>query len=413
MVSPRDDNLSASSNLMNDNLPMMSEDRELIIDDEFLFYSVIYSTITVIFGMAVLSKFLTHEFRFGLRSLLSLGVLFVGEPMCHFLLKGVSGVLIFGLGCLFIYSILPSSHLPAHGKAVLITGCDSGFGHALAKKLDSIGMKVFAGCLESDGPGAIELKNSCSPELKVLHIDVTNQALIDAAFNVVSTSVGSEGLWGLVNNAGIWMVADIELTSQASYEKVLNINFFGVVRMSRKFIPLIRKSKGRIVNVSSILGKVPLELFSAYVASKHAIEGFSDVLRIEMRKFDIGVSVVQPGGFKTNTFMSSMINTQKEQVWQQACPEMRELYGRQHLDEVYRVFEAESANLPEDLSPVVRAMRSGLLSKLPRERYPCGTFVEPFMMFYPLLPIWIADKISFAISIPRRMKSAVSNVGSK
>jgi hypothetical protein len=101
---------------------MMSEDGELIIDDEFLFYSVIYSTITVIFGMAVLSKFLTHEFRFGLRSLLSLAVLFVGEPLCHFLLKGASGVLIFGLGCLFIYSILPSSHLPAQGKAVLITG---------------------------------------------------------------------------------------------------------------------------------------------------------------------------------------------------------------------------------------------------------------------------------------------------
>jgi NAD(P)-dependent dehydrogenase (short-subunit alcohol dehydrogenase family) len=63
------------------------------------------------------------------------------------------------------------------------------------------------------------------------------------------------GLWGIVNNAGIWMVADIEMTSQASYEKVLNTNFFGVVRMTRTFIPLIRKAKGRIVNVSSILGK--------------------------------------------------------------------------------------------------------------------------------------------------------------
>ena len=92
------------------------------IDDDFLFYSVIYSSITVAFAMAVLSKFLTNEFRFGFRSFLSLVILFIGEPLCHFLLKGPHGVAIFGLGCLLIYSILPASHLPAESKAVLITG---------------------------------------------------------------------------------------------------------------------------------------------------------------------------------------------------------------------------------------------------------------------------------------------------
>ena len=95
---------------------------ESLVEAEFLFYSVLYSTITVIFAMAVLSKFFTNEFRFGFRSFLSLVVLFIGEPMCHFLLKGATGVTIFGLGCLFIYSILPASHLPSQNKTVLITG---------------------------------------------------------------------------------------------------------------------------------------------------------------------------------------------------------------------------------------------------------------------------------------------------
>jgi len=91
-------------------------------EDDFIFYSLLYTSITVLFAMAVLSKFLTNEFRFGFRSFLSLVVLFVGEPMCHFLLRGPTGVITFGLGCLFIYSILPASHLPAENKSVLITG---------------------------------------------------------------------------------------------------------------------------------------------------------------------------------------------------------------------------------------------------------------------------------------------------
>ena len=93
-----------------------------VIDDDFVFYSMLYSSITIVFAMAVLSKFLTHEFRFGFRSVLSLGVLFIGEPLCHFFLKGPSGVAIFGLGCLLIYSVLPASHLPVGNKSVLITG---------------------------------------------------------------------------------------------------------------------------------------------------------------------------------------------------------------------------------------------------------------------------------------------------
>jgi hypothetical protein len=91
-------------------------------DDDVIFYSVLYSVVTVIFAMAVLSKFLTNEFRLGFRSVLSLLVLFLGEPLCQFLIKGPGGVLTFAGCCLLIYSVLPASHLPVGNKAVLVTG---------------------------------------------------------------------------------------------------------------------------------------------------------------------------------------------------------------------------------------------------------------------------------------------------
>jgi len=98
------------------------DDNSEFIDDDFIFYSLLYSSITVVFAMAVLSKFLTNEFRFGFRSFLSLVMVFIGEPVCHLVLKGSSGVVLFGLGCLLVYSVLPASHLSGEDKTVFITG---------------------------------------------------------------------------------------------------------------------------------------------------------------------------------------------------------------------------------------------------------------------------------------------------
>jgi len=103
-------------------LEMIESDKEELLDDEFLFHSHLYSSITVVFAMAALSKYFTTDVQFGFRGFLSLIVVFVGEPLCHFLLRGPTGVIVFGLGCLAVYSVLPASHLPAARKSVLITG---------------------------------------------------------------------------------------------------------------------------------------------------------------------------------------------------------------------------------------------------------------------------------------------------
>jgi hypothetical protein len=100
----------------------MSDNLELLEDDDFIYYSFIYTVITVTFAMAVLSKFVTKDSTFGFRSLLSLITLFVGEPVCQLLLKGSSGVFVFGVACCLVYYVLPSGHLTTANKTVLITG---------------------------------------------------------------------------------------------------------------------------------------------------------------------------------------------------------------------------------------------------------------------------------------------------
>ncbi|CAH1787935.1 unnamed protein product [Owenia fusiformis] len=356
-------------------------DEEYLSDDDFLFYSVLYSTITVIFAMAILTKFLMNEIRFGFRSCLSLVVLFIGEPLCHFLVKGPAGVAIFGLGCLFVHSILPASHLPVGSKSVLITGCDSGFGHALALTLDSIGIKVFAGCLYKDGPGAIELTNKSSERLTILQLDVTSSTDIQKAYDLIKVDVGEKGLWGLVNNAGVAYIADIELTPNCIVDKVLNTNLKGPIFVTKKFLPLIRQAQGRIVNVSSLAGKVPTELYGAYSVAKHGIEAFSDVLRMEMKKWNVKVSVIQPSGFLTAALSDPLLKAHEEEIWSNLDTTTRDTYGRDYLENTREQMSKYTKNnkvFAQDITPVVRAMRSGLLSKRPRAKYPCVAIAVAF-----------------------------------
>ncbi|XP_060573712.1 retinol dehydrogenase 7-like [Ruditapes philippinarum] len=370
-----------------------------IPEDDVILYSVLYSSVTVVFAMAVLSKFLTNEFRFGFRSVLSLAVLFLGEPLCQFFVKGPVGVGCFAFGCLLIYSILPASHLPAADKAVLITGCDSGFGLALVKKLDSIGMRVFAGCLDKDGTGAAAIRNNCSNRVHILQLDVTNEKEISAAVHVVTSQVGEQGLWGLVNNAGIWYFSELEMMSETIIKKIIDVNLFGAIRMTKSLLPLIRQAKGRIINVSSVLGRISMEGHGAYGISKHGLVAFSDTLRQEMKKWNVKVSIIEPTGYSTNNNHSHSLRYKREEIWDTLDEEGRKTYGREYLDEVYNSLFDTLHRFPDDLTPVIRAMRSSLLSKRPRERYPCGAGADIITYIHCLVPVWLADKVSSSFGL--------------
>ncbi|XP_053127329.1 11-beta-hydroxysteroid dehydrogenase type 2 isoform X2 [Hemicordylus capensis] len=206
-----------------------------------------------------------------------------------------------GAACwLVLGGALRRKRVPALGKAVFITGCDSGFGKVAAHHLDSLGLTVYASVLDIRSPGAEELQQSCSPRLTLLEMDLTRAEDIQRALRFIKARAARTGLWGLVNNAGFNdTIADAELTPLHRFHRCMEVNFFGALELTKGLLPLLRSSGGRIVTVSSPAGNMPYPCLAAYGASKAALSLLMDTFRCELAPWGIRVSVIFPGYFKT------------------------------------------------------------------------------------------------------------------
>ncbi|XP_060602196.1 D-beta-hydroxybutyrate dehydrogenase, mitochondrial-like [Ruditapes philippinarum] len=155
-------------------------------------------------------------------------------------------------GVLVLYMLLrviknrKKSKLSSDGKAVFISGCDSGFGYMAAEKFDKEGYSVFAGCFNENGEGASNLKKNCSDKLKLVALDVTDDKSVASAGKFVRNNLGDLQLWGVINNAGVYGHGDVELCPIETFKSVVDVNFFGNVRVTQEFLPLVRNSKGKI-----------------------------------------------------------------------------------------------------------------------------------------------------------------------
>ena len=152
---------------------------------------------------------------------------------------------------------------------------------------------------EADGEA---LQAQAPGKLTPLILDVTDETAISAAAATVADAVGDRGLAGLVNNAGIAKPAPIEFQPLADFRTQLEVNLFGPVAMIQAFLPLIRRGGGRIVNVGSIGGLLVLPLNGAYSASKFGIRAVTDALRLELRQWNIHVSLIEVAPVKTAIF---------------------------------------------------------------------------------------------------------------
>ncbi|KAM9352419.1 17-beta-hydroxysteroid dehydrogenase type 2 [Symphorus nematophorus] len=267
--------------------------------------------------------------------------------------------------------LLPAA---AESRAVLITGCDSGFGQVLALRLSELGLTVFAGVLDVNAVGAQRLRGTERENLQVLQLDVTDSSQIETARRYICRQVSHTGLWGLVNNAGVlFCPADAELQPMATYRRCLDVNFLAAVKMCQEFLPLLRKSRGRIVNVSSMAGEVPLPMFGAYGASKAALSVFSRVLRLELSVWGVKVSLIQPAGFRTNIFGNRDDATRyRDELLAAASSEAREDYGEAYISSLPGSLSKMSQHVAQDLSPVVEDMCHALLSPRPKAMYTPG-----------------------------------------
>lgn len=183
---------------------------------------------------------------------------------------------------------------------VVVTGTSTGIGAATALHLARKGFQVFAGVRrEKDGEA---LRAQAPKTLTPLIIDVTDEPTISAAATTVADAVGDRGLAGLVNNAGIAKPAPIEFQPMVDFRMQLEVNLFGPVAMVQAFLPLIRRGGGRIVNVGSIGGLLVLPLNGAYSASKFGMRAITDALRLELRQWNIHVSLIEVAPVETAIF---------------------------------------------------------------------------------------------------------------
>uniref|UniRef100_A0A8C0HFD0 Hydroxysteroid 17-beta dehydrogenase 2 n=1 Tax=Chelonoidis abingdonii TaxID=106734 RepID=A0A8C0HFD0_CHEAB len=284
---------------------------------------------------------------------------------------------------------------------LVLSGSDSGFGHALAKYLDNLGFVVFAGVLNKKGAGAEELKRSCSQRLCVLQLDITTAYI----------SFSSSGLWGVVNNAGILgFPADGELLPMSVYKQCMDVNFFGHVEVTKMFLPLLRKSKGRLINISSMAGGIPMTRFAAYGASKAALSMFSGVMRQELAKWGIKVAAVHPAGFKTCRYLTFQLLLLPFFRLFPIDQHPQKDYGEDYIEALKNFLLHMPIHCEPDLSPVLYDVLHALLAKSPHGLYTPGKSAYLALCIFCYFPPWLYDfyigKMQSDKSVPRALRAS-------
>ncbi|CAG2104111.1 unnamed protein product [Medioppia subpectinata] len=226
--------------------------------------------------------------------------------------------------------------ISSHGKAVLITGCDTGFGHLLALSLNERGFRIFATVYDPNSDGAKKLATSCRfpDQMVVIKMDVTDDNDVRQAYSAVSSDLQEHkcSLWAVVNNAGYMLSSLVEWGQLQTYERIFQVNVFGVVRVTRIFLPLIKQSKGRVVNVSSVLGLFVMSNLSAYCMTKASVIRFSDTLRKEMARFGVRVATIMPGGFSSTGLFAGILSL-VDKTWAETDDTVKSSYGQKYFDD--------------------------------------------------------------------------------
>ena len=257
-------------------------------------------------------------------------------------------------------------------KTVVITGAASGIGEACALFLARKGWRVFAGVLsEAEGDS---LLSRHTEKLHPLVLDVTDAKSVERACQEVLGEIGEGELHALINNAGISVTAPMELVSVEDMQSLFEVNVFGAVRTSQAFIPMLRRSRGRIVNIGSSFAWVALPYVGPYAASKAALERVTDSFRYELKPWHIHVALVAVGAVGTSIWAKSTAAAVKAS--RKMSVEDRSIYNWPAAIQALSPF-AEPANQVHTDS-VAEAVWSALMDESPRDTYKVGSSAREF-----------------------------------
>lgn len=249
-------------------------------------------------------------------------------------------------------------------KTVVITGASTGIGFAATLAFANEGYQVFAGVRkQSDGERLVKENGAIIP----LIVDVTDPLTISKSVDVVSQSKKFSELV-LINNAGIAVSGPIETVSMSEFRKQMEVNYFGLIAMTQAYLPQIRQSKGRVINISSIAGRLASPFLGPYSSSKFAVEAISDSLRREMLPFEVKVVVIEPGPIQTPIWEKGL--GKKDSIIRAMTPAQIGIYGK-YIQPFEKMVEV-AMHSAEPVDRVVEALREAITSSNPSHRYLVG-----------------------------------------
>lgn len=249
---------------------------------------------------------------------------------------------------------------------IVVTGASSGIGKASALHLVDCGFHVVAGVRkESDGD---DLESLRPGGITWVRLDVTDSEQIAAAAQTVADKAGERGLAGLLNNAGVSINGPLEFLPIDDLRKQLDVNVIGQIAVTQAFLPLLRKARGRIVNMGSIAGRMSMAMGGPYSASKFAMEALTDSLRMELRSCGVEVVIIEPGAIQTPIWEKSLGAADERLLDMPPC--MTEYYGS--LIEKARNAAHLTARKAASVDEVSRVVEHAFCASRPRARYVIG-----------------------------------------
>ena len=253
-------------------------------------------------------------------------------------------------------------------SSVLITGSSTGLGAACALEMDRQGWRVFAGVLTPEEAeqlvGQAAELNSDS-RLVPVTIDVTQEDSIAAAAAVIEDAVGDVGLHALVNNAGIAVSGPLEIVGVKQIRRQFEVNVVGQIAVTQAMLPMLRTARGRIVNMGSVSGRLAIPYMGPYCASKFAISAITDSLRVELARWGISVSIVEPANITSKIWDKTLGNI--AQLKAETTAEGIELYEAAFGSMTRVTQQCIRAAMP--VEKVTEVVRHALTARRPKTRY--------------------------------------------
>ena len=261
------------------------------------------------------------------------------------------------------------------GKTALVTGASSGIGKETVKSLLEDGATVYAAARRVEKMTDLEAIGA-----HVIPLDVTEEGSLVAAVNQIAKESGSVDI--LVNNAGYGSYGAVEDVPLEEARRQFDVNIFGLARLTQLVLPGMRKNGyGKIVNISSIGGKIYTPFGAWYHATKHALEGFSDALRLETAPFGIDVVVVEPGGIDTEWGQIAVDNLRKTSA--------KGAYAKlasQTADNTEKLYAAGNLAHP---SVIAKVIRKAVTVRCPKTRYAAGSMAGLALF----MRRWLSDRM--------------------